>query len=420
MQSSHHESTSPYQDITPYLHMARGSHSTSGLLYVWINNFPLVISSHGSVFSYRLMEQLRIHLQQIVSPDDHVIHMDRDHFGIVFHPCTEATLAQRALDIFHAIIHYECTNTPFPVQLGATLGGTIFSATTDTTDDILNHAYIALSDAQNAYRHYVCFSDNTHHMKTSQAHMAIAHQIQHALLDNKLSLAFQPVIDRKTLKPIFYEALLRITDQQGNLTSVGAFIPAAEKMGFIDLIDTVAFKLALEELTAYPDLYLSVNVSSITLQQPEWINMAVGLLQNKSIASRLILEVTETFEYHELEPIARALQHFKTLGCRIALDDFGAGYTSMAHIHLLPIDIIKIDGEFVRHMLTRHDHYIFVQTIIELGQRLGLKTVAEFVENIPIAKAATFLEVDYMQGHCFANASTLRPWLKPPQTPTDV
>jgi EAL domain-containing protein (putative c-di-GMP-specific phosphodiesterase class I) len=202
-----------------------------------------------------------------------------------------------------------------------------------------------------------------------------------------------------------------VTNPDGTITSVGPSIPTVEKMGFIDLIDSVALKLAIEELEHDPDVHLSVNTSSITLQQPQWVEMAAALLQDRNVASRLILEVTETFEYHQLAPLTKALETLRALGCSIALDDFGAGYTSLSHIRMLPIDMIKIDGSFVRDMLYRPDHYAFVQTLIELGQRLGLKTIAEFVENIPIAKAATSLQVDYMQGHHFACATRNRPWL---------
>lgn len=412
----YHRTLAPYQDMTAHIQAARiyaANPERGGFLYIWIHNIPVILSTHGREYTERLLLDIEYFLKQHLSLHDSIILLDKDHYGIVLGNCTKQEMDEKALALFQAIIHYEGADSPssLPIQLGAMIGGADFSVPSDSAEDIINKAYIALHDAKDLYRHYMHFSDHAYRIQTSQQEMARAHYLQHALSTNRLCLAFQPVIDRVTLKPVFYEALLRMVDESGNLTTIGPFIPAAEKIGFIDMIDRTAFSLAVKELSIYPSLSLSVNVSSITLQQPEWINHTLAQLENRNLASRLILEVTETFEYHELAPLAEVIAQFKARGCKIAIDDFGSGHTSLAQIHMLPIDIIKIDGDFVRHMLKRDDHFAFVQTIIELGHRLGLKTVAEFVEDIPIAEATTALQVDYMQGHYFANATTTRPWL---------
>lgn len=407
-----------YDDIHSHLgHVFKNNtnqHSASGLLYVQINGLPLIISSYGSQLAHEVIKDLHKKIDLMLGSFHTILHIDKDHFAIILNECTPAQMEEKALDIFRHIVSYQYHAAPITIQLSATIGGTHFNVsprTADTIDDIINHAYIALHEAKDSYRHYVLFTDKQAHALDSIEQLVLAHSLQQALLENKLCLAFQPIIDRKTLQPAFFECLLRIQNDDGSVTSVGPAIPAVEKMGFIDLIDSVALKLTVKELQEFPELRLAVNVSSITLQQPQWLDMALDLLKEESIASRIILEVTENFEYHHLGPLVQALKQLKTLGCSIALDDFGAGYTSLSHIRMLPIDMIKIDGSFVRHMLHRSDHYAFVQTLIELGQRLNLKTVAEFVENIPLAEAAASLQVDYMQGHHFANASCTRPWL---------
>lgn len=416
MALSCYQTFAPYQNITTYIEDAREhvpNLERGGFLYIWIHNIPVILSSHGRAFTETLLVDITQFLKKQILPEDMVVLLDKDHYGIVLEHCTHEEMDEKALAIFQALIHYECINTcALPLQLGVTIGGSDFSVPDDTAEDIINKAYIALHDAKALYRHYVRFSDQPLHIRTSQEEMAAGHYLQRALYDHKLRLAFQPIIDRTTLQPAFYEALLRMKDESGDLVTIGSLIPIAEKIGFIDMIDSTALTLAVQELESYPSISLSVNVSSVTLQQPQWVRQAIARLHNKNIASRLILEITETFEYHELAPIADAVAQFKALGCRIALDDFGAGHTSLAQLHILPVDIIKIDGTFVQDMLQRNDHFIFVQTITELAHRLGLKTVAEFVETAPVTRAATSLKVDYMQGHCFASATVTRPWLQ--------
>ncbi len=384
----------------------------AGLLYISLDNLAMVISSHGYNYADQIVSDLCHQIDQVLlNNNDLIARVDKDHICVVLENYTTLELEQKALEIFHFIINYGCLNSKTPLQLTTFIGGADFSELTDNSSDIFNKAYVALNDAKENCSHYVLYKSINNHKNTSKHQLLLANYLQQAFLKDRLHLAYQPIIDAKTKKPAFYECLLRIVDDNNEVLSVGPFIPVVEKMGFIDVIDSLAMKMAVAELEANPNLILTVNASNITLQQPKWLAMVLELLKDPNIAKRLIVEITETAEYKILDKLAYSINVLKQTGCKIAIDDFGTGNTSFSQIKNLPIDIVKIDGSFVKNMLDNSANYAFVQTLIELGQKLGFKTIAEFVETKEVAKALTDLKVDYMQGYYFAKPDLKRPWL---------
>ncbi|MGD9868952.1 MAG: EAL domain-containing protein, partial [Hyphomicrobiales bacterium] len=156
---------------------------------------------------------------------------------------------------------------------------------------------------------------------------------------------------------------------------------------------------------------LAVNISGLTTTDPVWLRTLKSLLQGRpDLAKRLVLEITETAALQDIEETARFLGEIRGLGCRVALDDFGAGFTSFRHLQALTFDIVKIDGAFIRQLHDNPEQQLFVRNLVGLAEAFGLETVAECVET---GEDAAFLAnegVQFLQGYYFGRPSQERPW----------
>lgn len=233
-----------------------------------------------------------------------------------------------------------------------------------------------------------------------------------ALIDNSISFAYQPIIDRITGEVPYYECLLRIPEHKIDRASAGPYIILSENIGLNNILDQIVLKMAITELEAAKDIHLAINISNSGILDNNLKELALSMLSDRSIAERLIIEVTETSLNIDFDKTKDFLDAIRLCGCKIALDDFGAGFTSFKQLQKLPLDIIKIDGSFIKSIILNDSSKFLVKALIELAMKLGAKTVAEFVENAEIAKFLLDVEIDYMQGNFFSPAMNQRLWNK--------
>ena len=169
-------------------------------------------------------------------------------------------------------------------------------------------------------------------------------------------------------------------------------VPVAEKLGLIRLVDHRVLELVVAELAAAPQAQLSLNISPGTTMDPDWWASIESLMKpHPGAAERLIVEITETVAIQDLDDVRGFVMRLKKFGSRIAIDDFGAGYTSFRNLRKLGVDIVKIDGAFVQNIARSSDDRAFVQTLIDLAHRLDIKTVAEWVQDEEVGQAAAGL-----------------------------
>ncbi len=236
--------------------------------------------------------------------------------------------------------------------------------------------------------------------------------LRKAILDKTACFAFQPIIKCKTGDIAYYECLLRLNDQDHNLISAGSYVMLAEKYGYITSVDQYVFEMAVQELASTKNVRLSVNISNIGVQDKNLAKHIEKLIYKAGVGDRMIIEITETAMNDSFDQTKYFVESMKSLGCKIALDDFGAGYTSFSQVRCFPIDVIKIDGSYIRNITTNNKNRILVESLIKTAEELGCTTVAEFVENGEIAKTLIDLKVDYMQGNFFSPAMNYRSWEK--------
>ena len=243
--------------------------------------------------------------------------------------------------------------------------------------------------------------------------MAVADEVVEALNDQRLIFAYQPIVDAKTRKPVEYECLLRMRREDGTVAAASQFIPAAEQLGLVRLVDRHALEMTVAQLLAHKDITLSVNVSGTTATDPSWLQSFIEYVQaNSSIAERLVVELTETAALHHFEENAQFVSRLREMGCRVAIDDFGAGYTSFRNLQMLRVDMVKIDGAYVAGLSTSPENQIFVRTLVGLAKSFNLKTTAEWVGSKEDADLLESFGVDSFQGFYFGEPALQPEWMK--------
>lgn len=327
-------------------------------------------------------------------------------FALVLDNCDREQMMIAAQRFLNETSHAPIETSAGPIPVALRIGGVAAPRDGRTANLLFQHAEEALDLARAsgatrlvAYEPSLARNDN----RVQAARMA--DEIVGALNDGRVTLALQPIIDSKTRRPAFSEALIRLRQPDGSIVSPGAILPIAEKAGLVHLLDQRVMELALARLSADPQLTLSVNVSGATVHDPDWPERFKAMIgQNPSLASRLIVEITETCAIADVEATHAAISCARSLGVRVAMDDFGGGHTSFRNLRRLPFDLIKMDGAFVQNLARSPDDRFFVRTLVDLAHHMNLPIVAEWVEDAETANLLTEWGVEYMQGVHFADA----------------
>ncbi len=223
-----------------------------------------------------------------------------------------------------------------------------------------------------------------------------------ALNSRRITFALQPIVDARSGKVAFGEALLRVRQPDGRLVRASEILGAVEQTSLMPVVDAHMLGLVADHLARHPDAQVAMNVSPLTIESPDWLGtLAAHLGARPGIASRLVLELTETAAVRDPRATGARLDAMKALGVGIAIDDFGAGHTSFKHLRSFPVDLVKIDGAFVQNLARSTDDRFVVRTLVDLAHHLGIPIVAEWVSDEETARMLAEWGVDYLQGdHC--------------------
>jgi diguanylate cyclase (GGDEF)-like protein len=371
-----------------------------GFLMVSVNNLAVINDTFGISIGDETIAEVARRIRAKLRGGDIIGRYSSNKFGIIMMKCGPGALRVAAERFLKAV--RDSTIKTSAGQLSATIsiGAVVIPDQANAVQDAVNFALRAL-DAARSQRIdcFVLYEPVPGGETVRVRNRTIANNVISALDDNRMRLVLQPMVSAKTGKAEIYECLLRMERLDGQLVSAGEFVPVAEQLGLSRLIDRRTLELTIALLKKHSDLVLSLNVSGLTCSDKEWIAALRRLTDGrKDILSRLIVEITETVAIEDLDQTINFVDTLKEFGCRVAIDDFGAGYTSFKNLKLLNVDIVKIDGVFVKNLANDTSDRIFIKTMIDLARMFGMETVAEWVSDEHSVKHLTEAGIDFMQG----------------------
>jgi diguanylate cyclase (GGDEF)-like protein len=388
------------------LEQASRHRSNLGFLLIGIDGLSHVNRAYGFDVADQAIAAVAKRLRTRLRTSDALGRFSSSNFGLILYDCTAEDLEIAAQRFIATVREAPVETSAGPIMMSVTAGGVVAPRHARTAAEVLGRALEALDLARQTGRgEFRAFQPSLESEARRRENLRLTDIIIAALNDRRVSLAFQPVVRTDTREIEFREALVRLREPDGRVIDAMSIVAVAEKLDLVRLIDHRVLELAAAELRADPNLVLSINVSASTVHDPVWM-AALASEMHDDLGRRLILEITESTAVRDVEATRGFVGRVKSLGCRIAIDDFGAGYTSFRNLRRLGVDIVKIDGSFVANLERTPDDRLFVQVLLGLGRALGLKTVAEWVQTESAAAMLATWGCDYLQGTLIGAAET--------------
>jgi len=383
-----------------------GSHA---LLYIDLDQFKLVNDTCGHQAGDRLLRDVTGLLQTRVRASDIIARLGGDEFGVLLEGCTLEQATRIAEGVRQAIRDFRFVWGANTVSVGASIGIVQIRAETENATTVMSAADIACYAAKDAGRNriHVYEADGVSH-RHREMHWVT--RVTRAAEDNRLELFFQPIVPLGApAQRAFYELTVRLRDDNDVLVPPSEFIPAAERYNVMSVIDRWVVGQAIELLyerqrLGRPLPLLAVNLSGTSLNEQSFVEFVLQSVADPAIAGALCFEITETTAVTSLSNARYLMSELRGRGCRFALDDFGTGVSSFVYLKTLPVDFLKIDGQFVSHITSDPVNRSMVEAVGKVGRALGIATVAECVEGEAVLAELRRIGVDYAQGYHLAQA----------------
>jgi diguanylate cyclase (GGDEF)-like protein/PAS domain S-box-containing protein len=371
--------------------------SAGAVLILDLDNFKYVNDGFGHGAGDEVLRGVSELLRGRLRRSDVLARLGGDEFAILLRSADETharSVAQALLEVVRA---YTPQVDGQPVRMTASIGVTLIDHESSQPGDLMADADRAMYDAKDSGRDRVMFLDPEDRNSGPGGGRGWEHRIRTALEEKRFELHLQPILELSSGEVTQGELLLRMRGDDG-LIPPNAFLGDAERLGLIHAIDRWVVSQAIELLAERSDICLEVNLSGHSTGDEQLLRRIRGELEQSGVApERLILEITETAAIASIDQARRFAEALRDLGCRFALDDFGAGFGSFYYLKHIPVDFLKIDGDFVRSPRSPADALV-VESIVHMAQGLGKKTIAEFVEDEATLEALRAQGVDYAQG----------------------
>lgn len=308
----------------------------------------------------------------------------------------------------------EISKTPFAIRgkalsMTASIGAIQVAPGLQAMDAIAMADRACVEAKSRGRNQVVIISGNDDSLQTHLNEVRLMTDMQSMQLIDRYFLEFQPIISLGGAENLLsYEALIRMRGEDGKTIPPGQFIGAAERNGLMSDIDRWVLRSMLEWLDEHPEHrdrlhFATLNLSGASLNDARFVEDAFAMLAEHPLAVRkLCFEVTESVALHDIKVTRRLVDRVRSLGARLALDDFGSGYTSFRYLREIPADLIKIDGSFVRDITRNPADHAITRMIVELGHELGMESIAEWAEDLATIQALVELGVSYGQGYALA------------------
>ncbi len=381
-------------------------------LAIGLDQLDRINMAYGCAAGDGVLIEVAQRLDQCLRETDVIGRLGSDRFGVVLGVCSETDAMTIAERITETARQAAVVIGGDRVHVTVSIGIVYFPEQSRTSFDVIAKAEGALLQAKSAGRDCVqAYRMSEEQRKNCRANMELGKQVTEAIKEDRLVFAYQSIVDAASHEVRYYECLLRMYAPDGSIIAAGEFVPVVERLGLMRALDRLALDLTLSDLERYPDIVLAFNISGITAADRGWLRTLIARLKDRrDLAERLIVEITETAALHDLDDSARFVSAVRDLGCEVAVDDFGAGYTTFRHLKALTVDVVKIDGSFVRDLAHNADNQLFIRNLLSLARAFNLVTVAECVETAEDAAILSAEGVDLLQGYYFGKPEISPPW----------
>jgi diguanylate cyclase (GGDEF)-like protein len=399
------------------LETARSENIEHALCYFDLDQFKVVNDSCGHVAGDELLHQLAGLLRQRVRKRDTLARLGGDEFGVLMERCSLKQARRVANGLRKAIEGFQLLWEDKSFSIGVSIGLVLINKDSQSATDVLKDADSACYAAKDAGRNRIhVYRPDDAHLAKRHGEMQLATQIEKDLEQDRFHLVIQPIapVTGKGVKAGFYELLLRMEDKGGRIVPPDAFFAAAERYNLSTKLDRWVIGTAFSWFTSHPEhlerlFLLCLNLSGHSLGDEEFLPFVMRQFKDTKIPpQKICFEVTETAAIGNLAMAYRFIKVLKQQGCQFALDDFGSGLSSFAYLKNLAVDFIKIDGIFIKQILDDPIDLAMVKSINDIGQLMGKKTIAEFVENKAILKKLQEIGIDYAQGYAIGQPQPLK------------
>lgn len=376
--------------------------------YLDLDQFKVVNDTCGHVAGDELLRQVVVLLREQMRTSDMLARLGGDEFGLILFTCPleqALVLTERIRD---AIEHYRFAWEGKVFSIGVSIGVVRVDVNERNIGPVLASADAACYAAKESGRNRVhCYQPDDAKLIEQHGQMQWVGRLQAALDQDRLRLYVQPIVPLHApdANRLHFEILVRL-EEDGRVVSPGTFLPAAERYGMMPRIDqwvvnnTLAWLGDRFRTRGQLDGVYCINLSGASLSDERFRHTLHAMLEQLRLPSGSIcFEITETAAVANLTKVANFIVEVKQLGCAFALDDFGSGLSSFAYLKNLPVDFLKIDGSFIKDIERDPIDLAMVQAINAIGHVMGLKTIAEFVENESIRQRLIEIGVDYAQGY---------------------
>jgi diguanylate cyclase (GGDEF)-like protein/PAS domain S-box-containing protein len=410
------------------------STETSALLYLDLDRFKHINDIAGHAAGDRLLMEISRHLLARIRDSDVLARLGGDEFAILMRNVNKDNVRSMAEHFREILEQHTFAHGERNFKINGSIGVALLDRSTSSPEEVLAHAdiacYIAKGKGRNQTHLYCAEFDEKLAMNLELGWSA---RLQDALRDDNFILHYQPILAVADITAagaaatsgdlwqqitracpqtaLQYEVLLRLVNPRGEIVYPGVFLPTAERFGLMDQIDTWVLTHAVEKLSRLNQqgqaTTLSINISGHSLDANHIVPVLRMLLKKYPLkAGTLIFEITEASAIANIEAAKRLIYELREFGCRFALDDFGSGFSSFFHLKHLPVDFVKIDGQFVQGMGTNPADRAIVASINDIAHSFGKRTVAEFVENADVLRLLQESGVDFVQGYHISRPSS--------------